>query len=370
MKNFTGLTRLRTSMGLALLALTSLLLSSSTALPAAPRVLWSVPMQGWAGASPVLGPGNTVLLVDARGIAMLVNTRSGQPSWSYDLGDRLLYTPAVSGDTLLIARVGELAVLGPQGHPHWIKATGVAPVLSPAIARDGTVYAADGPLLYAMRSDGKERWQYKTATFYSGSPVIAHDGTVYIGAKTVLMALDPKGRQKWFHRADSTLYSNPAIDAAGNLYLGTGHGIVSLDAAGRVRWKYAGAATEATPVIGADNRIYAGDVTGRFTALSPSGQVVWTRRLGQSIGASAALARGSIYVGTGDGRLHALDLAGHEQWAVQLGGAVFGAPMIGPDGHVYVGAGRSYFALNTASPLAAAPWPLARQNPFAQGRAP
>ncbi len=335
-----------------------------------PKILWTLEGQGWAGPSVVLASGGQAFVADARGIASGLDAASGKAAWRFDLGDRLLYTPTISGKTLLLARVGELAAVGLDGKTRWEKRIDDSPVLSPAVGKSGTVYAAGGPFLYALNGQGKVLWQHKIPTFYSASPVVAQDGTVYIGAKDVLLALTPQGQVKWQYRADSTLYANPAIDADGNLYLGTGSGLVSLDPAGKVRWSRKGAPVEATPLIGVGDRLYLADTGGQLTALKLTGEQQWTVRVGETIGASPALARDLIYVGTGDGLLHALNLSGREQWSLPLDGAVFGSPVIGPDGHLYVGAGRTYYALATVSPLAPSPWPLARQNAAGQGRAP
>ncbi|MGY2897055.1 outer membrane protein assembly factor BamB family protein [Deinococcus sp. UYEF24] len=340
-----------------------------------PKILWTLEGQGWAGASVVLAPddrasGSRVFVADARGIASSVNAGSGRANWHFDLGDRLLYTPAVSGQILLLARVGQLAAVSLDGKALWEKKIDDSPVLSPAVGKSGTFYAAGGPFLYALDRQGNVLWQHKVATFYSASPVLGQDGTVYIGAKDVLLALTPQGKVKWQYQAGSTLYANPAIDAQGNLYLGTGGGLVSLDPAGKVRWTRKGAPVEATPLIGAGDRLYLADTGGQLTALKLAGKQQWTVQVGESIGGSPALARDLIYVGTGDGLLHALNLDGQQRWALPLSGAVFGSPVIGPDGHLYVGAGRTYYALATVSPLAPSPWPLARQNAAGQGRAP
>ncbi|WP_175607441.1 outer membrane protein assembly factor BamB family protein [Deinococcus marmoris] len=334
-----------------------------------PRILWTVRGQGWAGASVVVSGGDQAVVADAKGIAAALNAASGKTNWRFDLGDRLLYTPAISGQMVLLARVGELAAVGLDGQTRWEKDIDDSPVLSPAVSKGGTIYAAGGPFLYALNPQGKTLWQHTVKSFYSGSPVVGKDGTVYVGAKNVLLALTPQGQVRWQYAASSTLFANPAIDARGNLYLGTASGLTSLDPAGKVRWSRPGQSVETTPLVGT-NRIYVADTGGHLTALSLAGDVVWTVQVGQSIGGSPALARDVIYIGTGDGLLHALSLTGQPQWALQLDGAVFGSPVIGPDGHVYVGAGRTFYALETSSPPAATPWPMARQNAAGQGRAP
>ncbi len=335
-----------------------------------PKVLWQVVGQGWAGASAVVGGGGEVFLADAKGVAYRVDPLSGKVLWKYDLDDRLLYTPALSKGVLYFGRVGELAAVQLNGDKRWTKPIDDSPVLSPAIGRDGTIYAAGGPDFYAVTPGNKVLWAHKTKAFYGGAPVVAADGTVYVGAGNILLALDAGGKLRWQYQAGSTLYANPAIDAAGNLYLGTGSGLVSLGSSGKLRWQRRGAAMTSTPVVGADGRVYTTDQSGRLSAVSREGKTLWSFHLADSIGGSPALAEGLLYVGASDGRLHAVDLTGRERWSVPLDGAVFGSPVIGPDGHVYVGAGKTFYALATTAPLAAAPWPLARQNPAGEGRAP
>ena len=338
--------------------------------PNAPRVLWAALGQGWSGAGPVVAASGDVYLADAKGIASRVNPKTGQAAWRYYLGDRLLYTPAESGGTLYLARVGELAAVDANGVTLWSKKIDDSPVLSPAVGRNGTVYAAGGPLLYALTPGGKVLWQHKTDTFFSASPVLAADGTVYVGAKDTLLAFTGAGQFKWRYQDADTLYAAPALDASGNLYLGTSSGVVSLDPSGKRRWSHDGAPVQVTPVIGADGRVYAGDLGGTFWALGPDGKPAWSFQSVAGFSSPAALATDLVYAGSEDGRLHALGLDGVERWTITLDGPVSAAPTIGPDGRLYLGAGNHYYALATTSPPAKGPWPLSRQNAAGLGRQP
>jgi outer membrane protein assembly factor BamB len=116
--------------------------------------------------------------------------------------------------------------------------------------------------------------------------------------------------------------------------------------AARTKWTYAGAAPiDASAVIGADGTIYVGSTNGSLYALTPDGSVRWSTAAGIDIEAAAALgADGLVYVVTSTSRqtvsLVALGAAtGAPSWTVTIGqgsAAQVSAPVLGPEGNVYV----------------------------------
>ena len=77
-------------------------------------------------------------------------------------------------------------------------------VNSPALGRDGTIYASsrDGKL-YAVNSGGFQKWAFDTLNQLESSPAVGADGTIYVGSTATsgkLYAVDPNGNQ---HRATS-----------------------------------------------------------------------------------------------------------------------------------------------------------------------
>lgn len=67
---------------------------------------------------------------------------------------------------------------GASGTEQWAYPTGGSVFGSPAIALDGTVYAAsrDGYLYALFGSDGRLRWRSRIGGGTSASPVVAGDG--------------------------------------------------------------------------------------------------------------------------------------------------------------------------------------------------
>ena len=59
--------------------------------------------------------------------------------------------------------------------------------------------------------------------------------------------------------------------------------------------------------IDAEGRIYVGSQDDHLYAISPTGEVLWDRNMGQDIDSSVAFgADGAIYIGVDDGGVYAL----------------------------------------------------------------
>ncbi len=103
-----------------------------------------------------------------------------------------------------------------------------------------------------------------------------------------------------------------------------------------------------TDPVASDGRIFTMDSANRVTAVSTSGQVLWTHDLtplrdsaSQAQGGGFAVADGRLYVASGFGTLTALEVAtGGEIWTQRLDSTATGAPTY-RDGVVYLTSGDS-----------------------------
>ncbi len=101
----------------------------------------------------------------------------------------------------------------------------------------------------------------------------------------------------------------------------------------------------AGPVVGG-GLIYTLDSAERVSAVTPTGQVVWSKDLidppdqeGQATGGGLAYADGALYVSSGFGRLTAMDArTGEVRWAQRLNATGSGVPTV-HDGLIYLVAG-------------------------------
>src|SRR4026209_1624064 len=82
---------------------------------------------------------------------------------------------------------------------------------SPAIGPDGTIYFGAGRTdLYAVATDGTMKWRYRTNLFnpLTGclAPAVAEDGTVYAAFYQGFVALTPEGSLKWRNPTNVTYF--------------------------------------------------------------------------------------------------------------------------------------------------------------------
>ena len=241
---------------------------------------------------------------------------------------------------------------------------------SAVVGRDGTAYVGcDNGLLYAIRPDGKKKWQRRLLDKIEGSPAIGADGTIYVVSYGVLFAVSPAGRTLWTvggtYELNFCNRSSPAIGSDGTIYVGAVGGggqasLVAVDPQGGVRWRclvpwdanYDEFDANSSPAVGPDGTVYIGVTDYRLYAVSPDGQQKWVVDTGGRIAdeAPAIGADGTIYVTTGDGsytyggadqvsgRLLSVSTAGDVNWSLPLDTWVYGAPAIGRDGTLYVNA--------------------------------
>ena len=191
----------------------------------------------------------------------------------------------------------------------------------PGLAAVGDVaYLADGPFVYAVSlKDGRELWHYpgtrnSKLVFYS-TPVITPDGLVIVcssGTDRSLIAIDPK---------DLNSETRSPVEA----------------------WTFNGAEDHwiAAPLVvedhlfapNSDGNLYVFELNDGQSAKKPLKKIELTGRLW----AQPVTDGRRLYVTSLDHSVFGIDLETFEYWHKDLGGAIPGAPVLGPDGNLYVG---------------------------------
>lgn len=304
------------------------------------------------------------------------------------------------------AHTGSAPVRGPQtGRIRWSRQLEGAVVPGPAIAKDGTVYAASnaGTLHALDPRTGKDEWVYAGPGPYGSDlstvPLVLEDGTIlWPGPPNTLIALTPRGELRWKLRFDSpplspalgpdgTVYVNDmgggmrALDVSGarprtlwSLSLGSGasYGQATLTPGGlvlgvldntlfgvrrgKVVWRFAiRSMLEVTPAVGPDGTVVVGTNDGKeYGVDSRTGEQIWATSRGSITYSSAAVTRAGVaYFGDHRGALDVLDAQSGEVLARHVGLArtkakgdvgVWTSPAVDGKGDVYFGtrAGHVY----------------------------
>ena len=234
---------------------------------------------------------------------------------------------------------------------------------TPALATDGTIYAASGNSggnnkLFAINPNGTQKWASASlVNFVSSAIAIGPDGTIYVSAKlnTVVAPALPDGCLKAFNPIDGSEKWSVTFPSSN--------------------------AEQGGPAIAADGTIYLGSIGGRMRAFNPAnGAELWQYPLaenpaiGQIEVVPAIDNNGKIYFGTtgttGGGMFYVLNSDGTEAYTpMSLGTSITSAATIGSDGTIYVastdttlpigsGRGRLFALQTTATGLASGNWPM------------
>lgn len=297
---------------------------------------------------------------------------------------------------------GSAPVRGPQRRTvRWKRKLEGPVVPGPAIAGDGTIYAAShGGVLHALDpKTGKDRWTFDGGGSYGSDlstvPLVLRDGTIlWPGPQRTLFALGPQGkllgrvtfggdplspalgrggtvyvtdmsgklkalrvshgrpRVRWSLSLGSGVsYASATIGPDGTIYGAVGADLVAVRDRGRrgeQRWRFsARKIIETTPAVAPDGTVVVG-TNDRFEyGVGPDGKERWRTPRDSFTYSPAAVTRAGIaYYGDHRGSLNVVEAKSGKVLARDVGQArtkakgdvgIWTAPAIDKDGNVYFG---------------------------------
>ncbi len=249
----------------------------------------------------------------------------------------------------------------------------------------------------------KVKWTFDADRVVDGSgPVTAIDGTIYFGTCLCVdgfngnvptgecasapelgiactgqvYAVDGDGEGKWIAQTGDAVQATPVIGADGRIYVGNNAGIMTaLDPEqGEPVWTYiANGQLRSSPLLGPQGQLIFGSkganaAEGWLYHLTPAGTPAWVRKLGGEVRSSVSLSADgqTIYAASNDFVLQAVSLETNEVlWDETLQGIPRTAPLVTPDGKILVGTvsghiqgfeptgGPALFTTNLGGPVAA-----------------
>ncbi len=194
---------------------------------------------------------------------------------------------------------------------------------------------------------GQKLWEFQTGGMVWSSPALGTDGTVYVASwDGRLYALDAlTAVKKWEFDTGAEITSSPVLSADGRVHIRSFWQLYALDArTGARSWAFARGfnSNASVPAVGPEGTVYVGWSDGKVYALDgTSGAEKWAFGSQTNMFGSPVLgADGTVYVGAGkfgDGVVALDGATGRQKWAFATGGSVSGSPAIGANGTVYVG---------------------------------
>lgn len=201
------------------------------------------------------------------------------------------------GDVVYVRTSGELTRRdAATGASVWSRTGYLNPKGPVVFTRDDqAVVIGHGNNVSAFRwSDGLPLWTFAT-TAPIGSPAVAPDGTIVVGNDGGrIYGINPNGTQRWLRFASAEVRAAPAFGPSGQVYVGSyDFSLYAFNVAtGTPLWSYFGSGwVNSPPSVGHDGRVYFHNRTGDLYCLSPTGALVWQRKVGEE-------SRGPLSIGT------------------------------------------------------------------------
>lgn len=299
---------------------------------------------------------------------------TGTKKWTFAISSITYGGGAAVGPDDVIyqaARDAKLYAVTSDGVQKWVYETGAKNKnldCFPAITADGSrVYILDGDnVLHAVNtSNATAIWtkQLEGTDNKAGAIAIDKNGKIYVGTRSFIYAFNASGEQLWQTAASVTEIGSFALDG-GTLYAAQigGGGLIAVSTAdGQVKWSVTSSGDAYAPVVGKDGSVYFVDKGGKsLYAVSAEGVLKWKFNGGSALTYCFPVLdeKGIIYFGTSGGTIFAIDSAtGTEAWKMETDATgdnakIMSGMTVGPDKKLYV----SYIGGNmTAIPVFAGP---------------
>jgi eukaryotic-like serine/threonine-protein kinase len=216
------------------------------------------------------------------------------------------------------------------------------PATAPTTAPSAWAFHGGGPLLGGAPELSappmKLRWTYHTDEEGSGGidgAAVISNGCVYVGdGKGLLHAIDlSTGKRRWVYHAEDGFAATPLVlgdrvfigDLSGTFHAVSekGEKLWTVETAGTIHASANASATDA-------DRIIVTNDAGKILCLnSASGETIWKAQAGDRVNGASAIANGVVYFAGCDAKLLALSLIdGKERFTADLGAVTGGSAAV------------------------------------------
>lgn len=177
--------------------------------------------------APLLAHAGKLLLPDWQGTLHCINLATGEPTWQFSAGSRLLAQPVLQGDTCYIGSWDQhlYAIALETGELRWRFRTG-SEIYSAAAVVDDLIYTGsdDGVLYCLASSSGEVIWERQLGSALRASPCYMAGQLLVATGKGEVMALDAgSGETSWSQEVGDEILASPVL-SEGWAYVGAMNG--------------------------------------------------------------------------------------------------------------------------------------------------
>jgi outer membrane protein assembly factor BamB len=297
---------------------------------------FEAPGAGQFVASPI-SDGSEVIAVEYSGTVSSLSVRDGSLVWSFQVGDVVTATPAISGNLVVVPAGKKVEAIqkgaaGSSAHEAWTFLTPARVDSAPTIAAGAVFFGADDRNLYKIDLvNGTLLWTYPAGDVIKGSPAVLGPRVYFGSYDGYIYALDDHGANAtlaWRYDAGGEIQSAVAV-AEGKVFATTlnGRAVAVSASSGARAWESSpGGVIASSPAVQGGHVIFGGDTLVSLS--TDNGASEWERPLSGYIRGSPAIIGDLAIVGDYGGNVYAHALNGTLRWSYNAGSAIRTSPAI------------------------------------------
>ncbi len=310
--------------------------------PSAPTRRWEARLRLGRLAPPTVAADGTLFVAGAAGVGA-VSPADGQASWMLRLGF-VTGTPSITptGDIAFGTSGGALLQYTASGDARARTVTGAQVRGAPLVLADGSmVVGAMGQAVLRFDAEGRQVFRAPVTGVVQGAAAWSREGEILVPVGEELVVLSPRGDVRERVGLGDEIIAGPAVADDGTVWLLTRdralHQLSSRFAV-RSRTEVGGHVNVNTTIgVGRDGAVRVPTRDGGLVCIGPSGTVRWRLDSEGGFLGGLALDRNDVTLVVNDrGELLAVDPDGAVRWRVPVETRTDSAPVVGPDGTVYV----------------------------------
>ena len=298
-----------------------------------------------------------------RGVSPYNGPTTDHVVWQTDIGGEMTPGPSIGDDGTIYVGTndGRFVAVDPSGNIKWELQLGSFVLGCASITAEGRIYIGSWGTptgyLYAIECEGDIVWQFDCGgNINHATAAVGDDGTVYIGNNNgVFWAINSDGTEKWhFNIPGGGFTPSPALGSDGSIYVTSVNGhAYGLTDNGQgdftIFWDhYFGAIHIGNPPsVEDDSTLVDNDVVYTSGLYEPyvlyacdpfTDTILWTGNMGKGTTESCATIGPdhTVYIGCNDSFCYAFNQDGSEKWSFETGQQITAAPILDPEGRLYV----------------------------------